>query len=113
MNPSQIYGVLRIVAPAIIGILAQQHMITDNSAVNWTGLVLSVLGSAALSGGANTTLNLSKAVAAVPGLKVHVDETMAPPEMVVAAANRSDSAVADIVPAAPVPFVSSTTKRGF
>jgi hypothetical protein len=111
MNPSQIYGILRIVTPALIGVLAQQHVITDNSAANWTVLALSILGSAALSGNANTTLNLSKTVAAVPGLQVHVDDT-APPELQQAAGS-----VRDIVPAAPAPFVSSTItqsqKRGF
>jgi hypothetical protein len=114
MNWPQIAGIGRIVVPAIIGVLAQQHIITDNSAANWSVLLISILGSAALSGNANTTLNLSKAVAAVPGLKVHVDER-APPEMQEAAANRSDPAVADIVSAVPLPLVSSTItqKRGF
>jgi hypothetical protein len=114
MNFSQVSGILRILSPAVIGILAQQHMITDNSAANWSVLILSVLGSAALSGNANTTLNLSKAVAAVPGLQVHVDK-FAPSEMLNAANNHSDPTVADIVPAAPAQMVSSTItqKRGF
>lgn len=109
-NPSQLFGILRIVGPAVIAVLAQQHLITDNSAANWTALLISVIGSAAWSSTANSTLNLSKAVAAVPGLQVHVDEK-APASLIETAAAGD---VRDIVPAAPAPFVTSTVKtRGF
>lgn len=107
MNWSQLAGIIRIVGPAAIAVAAQTHLISDNLATNLTVMLGSVLGSAAWSAYANTDLNLSKAVAAVPGLQVHVDTT-APVDLQKAALDRT---VADIVPAAPAPFVSSTISQ--
>ena len=103
VNSSQIYGILRIAIPSVIAILAYLHVISDSMATNLTAMVLSLLGSVAVSAYANTTLNLSKTVAATPGLQVHVD-TNAPAELQEAAADRT---VKDIVPATGAPTPTS------
>lgn len=95
MNWSQIAGIFRIVAPAVVGVLAQTGVISDSMATNLSAFILTATGSAVWSAYSNTNLNLSKAVASVPGVQVKVD-TSAPPEMQAAA---SDPNVKDIVPA--------------
>lgn len=97
MNHSQITGIIRIVGPAIIGVLAFTGVISDSVATSLTTFLATVAGSAVWSAVSNTTLNLSKAVAATPGLQVQVDHN-ATPEMKAAAADRS---VRDIVPVVP------------
>ncbi len=105
MNPSQITGIIRIVGPAIIGVLAFTGVISDSMATNLTTFIVTVAGAAIWSGVSNTTLNLSKAVASTTGLQVHVDAT-APPELQAAAGN-----VRDIVSAVPPPNPYATSRR--
>jgi hypothetical protein len=94
MNWSQIAGISRLLVPGVIGSLAMAHVITDSAATNWTAFALSILGSSVWSGMANTNLNLSKAVASVPGVQV-VAGSMAPLEIQQAA---HDPNVKDIIP---------------
>jgi len=98
MNSSQIYGVLRIVLPAIVTFAIGKGWITQETYAQFGAAVAAVLAAGGFSVNANTTLNLSKSVAATPGLQVTVDET-APPVMQQAAVDRT---VADIVPASPI-----------
>ena len=67
------------------------------------------VNASGVSAVANTTLNLSKAVSATDGLQVVVSHN-APVEMQSAAANRTDPALKDIVPAPP-PFTPEPAKR--
>jgi hypothetical protein len=97
MNWSQVAGIVRIAGPALVGVLAQTGIISDSLATNLSAFIVTVVGSAAWSAYSNTNLNLSKAVAAVPGIQVSVSER-APPELQQAAADRN---VPDIVPATP------------
>jgi hypothetical protein len=97
MNSSQITGIIRIVGPAIIGVLAFTGVISDSVATNLTTFIATAAGAVVWSAVSNTTLNLSKAVAATPGLQVQVDHN-APPELQAAAA---DCSVRDIVPVVP------------
>jgi hypothetical protein len=115
MNSSQVYGILRIVLPGAAAFAIGKGWITQDMYGQVGATLAAILAAGGFSANANTTLNLSRAVSAVPGLEVHVDKT-APPEMQVAAANRIDETVADIVPAVSAPpLVTSTTtqKRGF
>ena len=110
-NPSQLYGILRIILPSAATYAIGKGWITADMYGQIGSVLVAILGAAGFSANANTTLNLSKAVAAVPGLQVHVDDG-APADMQKAAKDRW---VADIVPAPPEPFVTSTIKqtRGF
>ncbi len=106
MNPSQIYGILRIIIPAGVSYAVGAHWIDANSVAQIGGLLATIVAAGGWSASANTTLSLSKAVAAVPGLQVHVDDN-APAELQEAAADRT---VLDIVPAksgVPVPPTAS------
>ncbi len=107
MNWSQVAGILRIAGPAAVAVLAQMGLISDSAATNLTAIIVSVAGSAAWSAYANTNLNLSKAVASVPGLQVQADHN-APPELKAAA---DDPNVKGIVPAAPPTYPSATMRR--
>jgi hypothetical protein len=95
MNFSQYAGILRILVPGAISFAVGRGWVTQD-VVSQVGIALAtIVASGGWSAAANTTLSLSKAVAAVPGLQVHVDEK-APSELQEAAINR---AVPDIVPA--------------
>ena len=106
MNWSQIAGILRIVGPAVVGVLAQTGVISDSMATNLSAFILTAAGSAAWSAYSNTNLNLSKAVASVPGIQVTVNRS-APPDMQAAA---NDSNVKNIVPE-PLPPVNPNPMR--
>lgn len=109
-NPSQLFGILRIILPSAATYAIGKGWITADTYGQIGSVLVAILGAAGFSANANTTLNLSKAVAAVPGLQVHVDEK-APASLIETAAAGD---VRDIVPAAPAPFVTSTVKtRGF
>lgn len=107
MNASQLYGILRIVLPSAAAYAIGKGWITADMYAQIGSVLAAIVGAAGFSANANTTLNLSKAVAAVPGLTVHVDNE-APATMQEAAADRT---VHDIVPATPAPFVSSTVQQ--
>ncbi len=107
MNPSQYAGILRIVLPAALSFAVGKGWITQDMVTQVGSVLASIVAAGGWSAVSNTSLNLAKSVASVPGLTVHVDET-APPELQQAAADR---AVADIVPAAPL--YAPTTKRTF
>lgn len=102
MNWNQIVGISRLLIPGIIGSLALTHVITDSTATNLTAFLLSIFGSVAWSGVSNTTLNLSKAVSATNGVQVVVDHN-APMELQLAAADRADRSLKDIVTAPSMP----------
>ncbi len=108
-NWSQVIGVARLLIPGVIGSLALTHVITDSMATNLTAFAISILGSSIWSGISNSDLNISKAAASTQGVQVVVGRT-ASPELQVAAANRTDPALKDIVPAPP-PFTPEPAKR--
>lgn len=106
-NSSQLYGILRIVLPAAATYAIGKGWITSDMYAQIGGALAAVVAAGGFSASANTTLNLSKTVAAVPGLQVHVDHT-APADLQVAAATR---AVPDIVPATTSTSFAPPTQR--
>jgi hypothetical protein len=106
-NSSQLYGILRIILPSAATYAIGKGWITQDTYGQIGGALAAIVAAGGFSANANTTLNLSKSVAAVPGLQVHVDGT-APPELQKAA---DDRAVADIVPAAPQPSPYTTSRQ--
>ena len=107
MNPnwSQVYGIARIVVPAVISVLAFTHVITDSMAANLTVFVASVLGSSALSAMGNTDASIVKAASVVQGVKpIEVTPAAAPSIQALAADNGVPSVVA-------VPSFPPTTQR--
>lgn len=100
MNPNQLSGILRLLAPTIIGIA------TTYFGAGPVNVVLAILtafvGAAGASFYSNTTSNLVQSVAAVPG--VQVAATREAPEAVQKLAN--DPNVPDVVSVS-VPLTNS------
>jgi hypothetical protein len=110
MNPnwSQITGIARIVGPAIIGILAQTHVISDSMATNLSVFLASILGSAVWSGFANTNANIVKTASVVQGVKpIEIGPSAAPDLQKIAI----DHTVPTVVVAPPAPFVPSNLSQ--
>jgi hypothetical protein len=104
MNPNQLYGLLRIILPSAATYAIGKGWITADTYGQIGSALAAIVAAGGFSAVANTTLNLSKSVAAVPGLSVHVSDA-APVDLKQAA---NDPAVSDIVPAAaPSPTTSS------
>ncbi len=100
MNWNQIYGILRIVLPAAASFAIGKGWITQDMYAQIGGALTAIVAAGGFSAAANTNLNLSKAVSAVPGVQVAVDYT-APAELQKAAADRSDPTVKDIISVSP------------
>lgn len=91
MNYSQYAGILRIIMPSLVG-LATSYFGAD--AVTVVGTILAtIVAAGGWSAVANTTPNLAKVLADVPGLQVAVSRDAAPALQLLA----SDTSVPDIV----------------
>jgi hypothetical protein len=117
MNSSQIYGILRIVLPSLIG-LATHYLGAD--AVSTVGSVMAtIVAAGGWSAAANTTSSLTETVAATkgsdgqPAVKVLVAPTAPKPLLDLATDTSVPEVVhaASVVPSAPPPKDPYQTSR--
>lgn len=78
MNPSQYYGILRIVLPAAIAFIVGKGWVTQDMVTEIIGVLAAIVGASGVSVAANTTSSLAQTVAATktsdggPAVKVLV-----------------------------------------
>jgi hypothetical protein len=109
MNSSQLYGILRIVLPSAIAFIVGKGWVSQDLVTQIIGGMAAIVAASGVSAVANTTSNLAKTVADVPGLQVAVSRSAAPELQKLA----DDPKVPDIVPAtgAPTPNAYQTSRR--
>jgi hypothetical protein len=111
MNPSQYYGILRIVLPAAIAFVVGKGWITQDMVTEIIGVLAAIVGASGVSVAANTTSSLAQTVASTkdsegqPAVKVLVSPT-APASLLQLASDTSVPEIvhaASVAPAAPPP----------
>jgi hypothetical protein len=104
MNPSQYYGILRIVLPAAIAFVVGKGWISQDAVTQLFGVLAAVVGASGISASVNTTSSLAQVVAATkdsegqPAVKIMVAPTAPQPLLDLA----TDTSVPEIVHAASV-----------